>query len=104
MIVLSQQTAPSRTHTQRLQEKGASCIYRTPAHQQPMQEWSAAPACSAAPNKTNSISDQDNRLWGYESSKPCAYKNGSLPITAAASASATVKRLRAPSYGPQLPA
>jgi hypothetical protein len=38
--------------------------------------WQDAQPCGSAPNKSNSVPDAVNRLWGYDldQQQPCAYK------------------------------
>jgi hypothetical protein len=62
-------------------ERGASCAFRgnSVSPSQPVSfaavSWQAAPNCYGTPNPRTAVTDDLGRMWGWQDSRSCAYKN-----------------------------
>jgi hypothetical protein len=74
---------------------GKECVFRPAAAAIPRPvaksvSWQDAPACIEQPNESNSVADDNGRLWGWQTGASCAFKNDSLAPIAIANAAARV--------------
>jgi hypothetical protein len=62
---------------------GKECVFRPAAAAIPRPvarsvSWQDAAACIEQPNESNSVADDNGRLWGWQSGVSCAFKSDSL--------------------------
>ena len=77
-------------------EHGSGCAFKAADHNpiyypgySQRAVWATAPACTAAPNATNSKPDTNGRLWGWENEANCVFNSTSNGTAAAPRATAT---------------
>jgi hypothetical protein len=61
---------------------GKECVFRPAAAAIPRPvarsvSWQDAPACVEQPNESNSVADNNGRLWGWQEGESCAFKSES---------------------------